>query len=134
MNSDTEGNDDLSHLSNRDLLMHLTQSLSLLAKKEIELAKTELRSEIRSGIVMAGSFGVALAAGYAAVILLLVTCIFAFATFLPGWASGLIVSGFALLVSLLALLVGWRSRVKAVLPHTKETLKEDAQWTKDLTK
>lgn len=134
MNQDTERNDDLSHLSNRELLTHLAHALTLLAKKETELAKAELRSEIRSGIFMAGGFGVALGAGFVTLIMLLVTWIFALSIVLPGWASGLIVSGFTLSIALIAALVGWRSRVKEILPHTKETLKEDVQWTKDLTK
>jgi hypothetical protein len=129
-----ERKDDLSSLSNREFLSHVANTISALARKEADLAKAELRQEINSGFLMTGGFGVALIAGFVAVIMLLVTAVMALSIVLPGWGAGLIVSGLALSVSVVAAILGWLNRVKGVLPQTKEILKGNIRWTKSLKK
>ncbi len=46
-------------MSNRELLAHVIESARLLAKKEIELAKTELRTDLKAELAMAKGLGVA---------------------------------------------------------------------------
>jgi cobalamin biosynthesis protein CobD/CbiB len=107
-------------------------TLSGLVKKEMELAKTELRKELYSGLLMTGGFGIAMIAGFVTVIMLLVTAIMALSLVLPGWAAGLIVSGLTLSVAAAAAVVAWRNRVTAILPLTREALKDDLERTKRL--
>jgi hypothetical protein len=107
-------------------------TLSNLVKKEVELAKTELRKELYSGLFMTGGFGVAIVAGFITVIMLLVTAVMALSLVLPGWAAGLIVSGLMLAVSAAAAIIAWRNRVTTILPHTREALRDDLERTKQL--
>jgi hypothetical protein len=122
----------LGDLSNRELLSHIMTTLSEFMRKQAQLIKVEVLEELRSGLFMVGGFGVAALALFITVILLLVTLVMALSAVLPGWAAGLIVAGFTLLISLVAALIGWQKRPRAVLPRSQEVIKEDVQWTKEL--
>lgn len=121
---------DVAELSNIELVKEITAQVGLLAKKQIELAKTELRADLKSELAMAGGLGVAALAGISAINLLLVTVILALAQVMPAWGAGLLVSAFTLGIAGVAALVGWSKRVRTPLEKTRRTLKEDAQWTK----
>lgn len=118
-------------LSTAALIKEITSEVSLLAKKQIDLAKTELQVDLKREIFMITGLGVAAMAALIAVNLLLVTAIFALALVLPGWVAGLIVSGFMLLVAAVAGIIGWSKRVRSPLERTRRELKEDVQWTKE---
>jgi hypothetical protein len=114
-----------------ELLKEVTEQVSLLAKKQIELATTELRSDLKAELAMVGGLGVAAVAGLMALAMLLVTGVFVLTLWLPGWQAGLIVTGFMLVVALTAALIGWNKRARSPLRRTRQTLKEDVQWTKE---
>jgi hypothetical protein len=118
-------------LSTGELIKEITHQVGLLATKQIDLAKTELRADIKSEVAMASGLGVGALVGLAAVNMLLVTVILALARTMPAWAAGLIVSGFLLGVAAIAALVGWSKRVRTPMERTRRTLKEDVQWTKE---
>ena len=103
----------------------------LLAKKEIELAKTELRADLRSQTRVAEGLGVAAVAALVTVNLLLFTAALALSLVMPGWAAGLIVSGVMLIVALLFATVSWRRRLREPLAHTRRTLKDGVNWTRE---
>ena len=105
-----------------ELLKEVTEQVSLLAQKQIELATTELRSDLKAELAMVGGLGVAAVAALMALALLL---------WLPGWQAALIVTGFMLVVALVAALFGWNKRARSPLRRTRQTLKEDVQWTKE---
>ncbi len=109
----------------------LVSQAELLAKKEIELAKTELRADLRSEARVAEGLGVAAVAALVTVNLLLFTAALALSLVMPGWAAGLIVSGVMLMVALLFALVSWRRRLRDPMAHTRRTLKDGVKWTRE---
>ena len=113
------------------LVRQIVSQAELLAKKELELAKTELRVDLRSEARVAGGLGIAALAGLVAINLLLVTAALALSLVMPGWAAGLIVTGFMLTVAAIFGLVSWRRRLREPMAHTRRTLKDGVKWTKE---
>ena len=118
-------------MSNRQLVGHVIESATQLAKKEIELAKVELRADVQKEVAMAKGLGVAGLCALWAVSLMLVACALALGTVIAEWAAALIVAGVVLAVGTVAGLLGWGKRVKTPLEATRRTLKEDALWAKE---
>ena len=100
-------------------------------KKEIELARVELREDLRKEALTAGGFGVAGLGAVVGIILLLVTAVLALARVMPAWGAGLIVSGAVLIASAIVGFVGWNKRVRKPLEKTRASLKESLRWTKE---
>jgi uncharacterized membrane protein YqjE len=115
-----------------DVLRSISSDLSLLLRKQIELAKQEVASmaasKARGAAMLAAAAVLALfvlgflgLAGAAALDLVL-----------PRWAADLIVGAVFLLLAAVAALAG-RSALtaeSAAPERTKETLKEDVEWAK----
>jgi hypothetical protein len=121
----------LDHLGTGALVRRLATQVELLAKKEVELAKTELREDLRTEGRVAGGLGIAALIGLVTVTLLLVTAILALALVIPGWAAGLIVSGVTLAATVVLALVSWKRRVREPLSRTRRTVKENVKWTRE---
>jgi putative superfamily III holin-X len=121
----------LEEMSNKELLQHITHNAVLLAKKEVELAKAELKADIKNEVAMAKGLGVAGLCAIWTVSLMLVAAALALGTVIQEWAAALIVAAAVLLVGTIAGLLGWGKRVKEPLEMTRRTLKEDLQWAKE---
>ncbi len=119
------------HLGTGVLVRQIVSQAELLAKKELELAKTELRVDLRSEAAVAAGLGVAALAGLVTINLLLVTAALALAVVLPAWAAGLIVSGVMLVVAVSFAMVSWRRRLREPMAHTRRTLNDGVKWTKE---
>jgi hypothetical protein len=113
------------------LVRQIVSQAEILVKKELELAKTELRVDLRSEARVAGGLGIAALAGLITINLLLVTAALALSLVMPAWAAGLIVSGVMLAVAAIFGLVSWRRRLRDPLAHTRRTLKDGVKWTKE---
>jgi hypothetical protein len=117
-----------------NLISQVTGDVSTLFRQEVALAKAELKEEA----VKAGKAGGMLAgagfAGYMVLVLLSLALVFALGALMPlGWAA-LIVAVVWAIVGGVLYAVG-RNRMKdvdAVPRQTVETLREDAQWVRDL--
>jgi hypothetical protein len=120
-----------AQLSTGDLLREITSKASLLALKEVELARAELKEHVDSQLAMAKSLAIAAVFGLAAFVLLLVAGVFALTQFFEGWLAALIVAGACLLVAGLTGWLGWRKRLTRPLARTRRTLKEDLRWAKE---
>jgi hypothetical protein len=118
-------------MSNRALVGHVIESATLLAKKEIELAKSELRADLKKEVAMVKGLSVAGLCALWAVGLMLVAVALALGTVMAEWAAALIVAGVVLAVGTIAGLVGWGKRVKSPMESTRRSLKEDALWAKE---
>ena len=118
-------------MSNRELLGHIVDSATQLAKKEIELAKSELRADLKKEVSMAKGLGVAGLCALWTVSLMLVAGALALGTVIPEWAAALVVAAAVLAVGTVAGLLGWGKRVKQPLESTRRSLKEDALWAKE---
>jgi hypothetical protein len=121
----------LEHMTNRELIGHITQNAVQLAKREVELAKVELKADLKAEVGMAKGLGVAGLCAIWAVSLMLMACALALGTVMAEWAAALVVAGGVLLAGSVAGLVGWGKRVQKPLETTLRTLKEDAQWAKE---
>ncbi len=118
-------------LSTRELVGHVTESVVLLAKKEIELARTEIKADLKAELGMVKGLGVAGVCALLTANLLLVSLALGLGNFMAGWLAGLLVSALVLTVGTVAGLIGWSKRVKNPLEATRRTLKEDARWAKE---
>jgi len=118
-------------LSTRQLLGQLLETVSLLVTKELELARAEIRADVKSEL---GMVKLLVAAGVVAVFavnMLLVAAVFALTPVMPGWLAALVVAAVLALIGLVLGLVGWQRRVSVPLAVTRKTMKEDMQWAKE---
>jgi hypothetical protein len=123
--------DRVSDLSTPELMKEIVGQVALLGKKQVSMARTELESNLRSEAKVAGGLGAAAVGAIITVTLFLVTAILGLATVMPGWAAGLAVSGFVLLVVAIVAGVSWSRRLRTPLPHTRRELKENVKFTKE---
>jgi uncharacterized membrane protein YqjE len=118
-------------LSNRELLRHIVENGALLAKKEIELARVELRADIKREVAMAKGLGVAGVCALCVLNLMLVAIVMALGFVMPEWGAALAVAAAVLGVGTIFGLVGWGKRVQEPLAATRRSLKEDLAWAKE---
>ncbi len=118
-------------LSNRALLGEITGKASLLVQKEIELAKAEIRADLRTQLGTVKAFGVAAIAALLGLNLLLVAGVLALGLKIAAWLAALIVGGALLVTAVIVGYVGWRHMVTNPLALTRQTLKEDVRWMKE---
>ena len=115
----------LSGLSTLQLVKEIALQSGLLVKKQVELAKTELRADVRTEAKVAGGLGVAAICGIIAITLLLVTAAFA------AWGAGLIVTGFVAAVAAVVAGVSWKRRVRQPMEASRYELKRGLHFTKE---
>jgi hypothetical protein len=118
-----------------ELIGEVSDDLTRLFRQEIELAKSEMRTEAGKAGKAAGMLGAAGIGALMTVILLSFALVFALGAVMPlGWAS--LIVGIAWAVVAAILYAGGRQRLRQVDPmprRTVETLREDAQWLKNPT-
>lgn len=117
-----------------ELISRLTSESSTLFRQELQLAKAELRQEIRKAGKAGGMFGGAAVTGFLAVLLL---------SFAAAWGLGDVMEqpwlGFLIVGVIWAIVAGVLAMqgksaaedVDASLPETTESIKEDVQWAKN---
>jgi hypothetical protein len=120
----------LAAATTRELLGTLASQSGDLVRKEIELAKSEIRFDLKREFQVACGFAVAAVCALAAFDLLVAAVVLALAGKLPAWAAALIVAGAMLVIGALGAAIGWRRRAKRPLDKTQRTLREDARWLK----
>lgn len=125
------GNGTTRSFSLRELIGEITAKVSLLAKKEVELAKTELKADLASELATVKGLGLAVLVGVLGLNMLLVAIVLGLAAYLPGWLAALLIGGLLVIVAGILGYVSWTRRVTSPLAATRRTLKEDAQWAKE---
>jgi Putative Actinobacterial Holin-X, holin superfamily III len=118
-------------LSTRELIGEITAKASLLARKEIELAKTEIKADLRSQLAMAKSLAIAAVAALLGVNLLLVSLVAALSSYVAPWLGALLLGGALLVAAGILGYVAWSRGLAVPLALTRKTLKEDVQWAKE---
>jgi hypothetical protein len=122
---------DARALSTPQLIARIAETGSLLVEKEVELAREELKTDVRAGLGGAGLLAGALGAGLLGVICLLLAGVFVLAWWMPAWLAALVVAAALLAAGVGLGLMGW-GRVKRVpLPITRKTVTEELQWVKE---
>jgi membrane-bound ClpP family serine protease len=119
------------NLSTRELVAEISGKVSLLVKKEVELAKTEMKANVQAELAMLKAMVAAAVAGLLGLNTLLVAVVFALALKMPGWLAALIVGGVVLILAAALGYLGWSWRVTAPLAMTRKTIKEDVQWARE---
>lgn len=114
-----------------ELVGEMTEHLSTIFQKEIELVKVELKEDAQKTAKGAGMLGGAAVAGYFALL---------FLSFALGWLldevmhTALAFLIVAVLYGIGAAVLGLKGKEKLGetegLPHTKASLKEDAAWAR----
>jgi hypothetical protein len=125
--------DPLRAMRTRDLVTGLASKGRLLARKEVELARAEIKSDLRREVRTAGGLGVAGLCALFTVQLLLVAVVLALMEggILPGWAAALVVAAVVLAVGTGAGAWGWARRVRTPLDTSRRSLKENVRWAKE---
>jgi len=105
-------------LSLRELLGEITGKVTLLARKEVELAAAK-------GLVVAAVIAIL------GVNMLLVAAAFGLAVYLPAWLAAVLIGAVLVVIAGILGYVSWMRRVTQPLAATRKTLREDAQWAKE---
>lgn len=115
------------------LLKEVTEDLSTLMRKEIELAKQELGASISAKVKGAVLIAIAGVMAFFALIFALLAVRDGVATFWPAWAADLATMGGLLLIGLIGVLIAKKKLSTPVsAAMTKQTIKEDVEWAKTL--
>ena len=119
--------------STRDLVTELARKAGELARKEVALAKSEVKEDLRSEIKMASGLGVAGVCALITLQLLLVALVLGLseAGVLSGWLAALIVAAVVLAIGTVAGLIGWGKRVRTPLSATRRSVEENVRWVKE---
>lgn len=126
---------DLTDRSLGELVGEITTDLSKLMRKEIDLAKAEIREEAVKAGKAAGMLGGGAFLGYLCAVVLTFAAVFGLAH-LIGLALAAVAVGVALALVAFALIKAGQSKLRTVEPkpeRTVETLKEDARWARHPT-
>jgi len=118
-------------LSAAELVKEVTGQIGLLARKQIDLATSELRADLKAELQMVGGLGIGAILAILGLAILLVAGVFGLALLMPAWQAALIVGAGLLLVAGIVAATGWSRRAKSPLHRTRQTLKEDLQWSKE---
>ena len=124
---------DVAQRSVGELVGEVAQDLTKLVNQELELAKIEVRAEVKKTGKAAAAFGAAGAAGYFAVLFASLTLMFALATLFDSftWAALVVTVLWAVVGAVLFARARKTAQTIDPTPHvTVQTLKEDAQWAK----
>jgi hypothetical protein len=121
----------VTRLSTLGLVKEIAGQAGLLVKKQVQLARTELKADARTEAKVAGGLGLAAVGAIITVTLLLVTAALALALVMPAWAAGLIVSGFVAVVVAIVAAVSWSRRVREPLQHSRNGLRRDVRFAKE---
>jgi hypothetical protein len=115
-----------------ELISRLISQSSTLFREELQLAKTELRQEIRKAGKAGGMFGAAAATGFLAVLLLSFAAAWGLGDLMEPWLGFLIVGVIWAIVAGVLAMQGKSAadEVDASLPETTQSVKEDVQWAK----
>lgn len=115
-----------------ELLSEVTSDVQMLFRKEMELAKLEIREEATKAGKAAGMYGGAGFAGYMVALFASLAVVFGLANVMDaGWAALIVTAVWAVVGAVL--FVKGRARMRTVSPkpeQTVQTLKEDAQWAR----
>ncbi|MHB8417860.1 MAG: phage holin family protein [Myxococcales bacterium] len=113
-----------------ELVRELVTDMKVLARKEVELARAELKENLTQDLRLAAGLALGAAFGLAAFVLLLVAGVFGLAHLMPAWLAALLGALFCAGVAALAAAAGWLSRAAPPLQRTRRTLQDDLRWAR----
>ena len=114
-----------------DLLRQVLRTGTQLVEKDIELARAELKVDLRAQLRMVGRIAAAVLLVLLAINLILVAVVLALARVMPGWLAALVVVVLLLAGAAALGWAAWRGRSGAPLAATRKKVKEDLEWAKE---
>lgn len=122
-----------------ELVKEIATDVSNLVRKEVDLARIELKEIVGDAVRALGLSGLALALVVLLMPLVVLTLIEVLAIWLPRWSATLIITGVVGSMAVTAFLIArrlFRKRAGSgfVPEKTVQTIKEDVQWAKNLKK
>lgn len=119
-----------------EIISDISDGLSQLFRKEVELAKAEIRVEAAKAGKAAGMFGGAGLAAWLTAIMLSFALAFGLGNVMDlGWACLIVAVIWAVIAAVLFVVARGRAKDVSPMPRqTVETLKEDAKWLKNPTR
>jgi uncharacterized membrane protein YqjE len=122
---------DGSRKSAGQLVKEVTEDLSTLLRKEIDLAKSELGAAMAAKAKGAAVIAIAGVLGLFALIFMLFAIRDGFDAFLWTWLSDLITAVILLALGGIAALIAKKKLTTPINPElTKKTIKDDVEWAK----
>ncbi|MDQ5816312.1 MAG: phage holin family protein [Actinomycetota bacterium] len=117
------------------LMKEITEDISTLIRKEIELAKQELGTSVATKAKGAAILAVVAVMGFFMLIFLLLALRDGLDSFLWTWVADLVTVGVLGIIALVAALIAKRKLATPITADmTKKTIKEDVEWAKTLGK
>ncbi len=115
------------------LMKEITEGLSTLMRKEIELAKLEVGASVSEKAKGAAIVAVAGVFGFFALIFILLAVRDGIAEFLATWAADLLTALLLLILGAIAVTVA-RKKLRGPISAnmTKKSIKDDLEWAKSL--
>jgi hypothetical protein len=119
-----------------EIISDISDGLSQLFRKEVELAKAEIRMEAAKAGKAAGMFGGAGVAAWLTAVMLSFALAFGLGNVMDlGWACLIVAVIWAVIAAVLFLVARGKAKEVSPMPRqTVETLKEDAKWLKNPTR
>lgn len=118
-----------------DLIVEITQDLSRLIRKEIELAKQETAELLRPKLIAGALLAVGVVLGMLLLPFILFTIYLILAIWLPQWVAAAIVTLATAAACGATFLVAKSKLAGKLTPErTIRSLKEDVEWAKNLKK
>ncbi|MCY7364207.1 MAG: phage holin family protein [Frankiaceae bacterium] len=118
-----------------ELVASATRDLSRLVHQEVELAKTEIKKEVKAAGAGAGLFGGAGFAGVLALVFLSISAAYGISWLGIGLGWGFFIVGLVYLVLAAVLALSGKKKISQVGPpeRTITTVKDDIAWAKNPT-
>jgi hypothetical protein len=119
-----------------ELFKELTTDMSTLLRKEMELARIEIKDEVSKGARAGGMLGATALAGHMALLMTSFAAAWGLAVVMPtGWAFLIVAAAYAIAAAVLYSKGRGELRQLQLKPEqTIETLKEDVQWARQQKK
>ncbi|MFN8489395.1 MAG: phage holin family protein [Caldilineaceae bacterium] len=116
-----------------DLFSSLTEDMSTLIRKEVDLARTETMEKVSSATRSVVSMVAGGMLAYAGLIGVMIAVIVGLSRFMALWLSALIVGIVVIIIGGIMIMSGRSSLQKlSVVPEqTVESIKENAEWAKE---
>lgn len=115
------------------LIVEITQDISTLIRKEVELAKSELTEVVRAKAISAGLYAIGGLLAMLVIPFVLLTIYEVLKIWLPGWGAALIITSSTAVLAIGIFAVARKKFSQKLKPEeTIRTLKEDVEWAKSL--
>lgn len=123
--------DALRSASTGRLVAHFLKQITELLRKEIQLARAEAKSAVRSAVAMVIGFLVAGILMLMGVAFVLTSVVLALAHSMAPWAAALLVGVVTLGIGAMLAMSAKKKGVRKPFERTQRTLKEDLRWAKE---